>query len=121
MSQLNQQMTELLEELSQAITEKLFAVINDIPSGDRKTLKRLLLVYKVDSASYLDLLLNDGVNTELPTIVAIKVFITNVNEAAAEDLIMTVTSIGTFIQDKLGRQSLAATGQGDDTEDEGNN
>ena len=53
MTQLNQKMAELLDDISNAMTEKLMAIVGQMTPADKTKLEKLLIAYETDCSTSL--------------------------------------------------------------------
>lgn len=108
MTHLNQKMAELLDDISNALTEKLMAIISQITAADKTKLEKLLIAYEHDCSTYRELLIEDIIITELPELTTAQAFLPQIATAQATQIVAVATEIVAFVKDQIEGHDLAA-------------
>jgi hypothetical protein len=112
MSSHNQQMADLLDKMSSALTEKLMEVLPDLSAGDKARLEDQLATYEEDCSDYRELLATDQATTSLTDVVAMQRLLQRVGQADAADVIDLVEEVLEFIEDKFSSAGFATRSAG---------
>lgn len=108
MTQLNQKMAELLDDISNALTEKLMAIIGQITPADKAKLEKLLVAYESDCSTYRELLIEDIITTDLNELTTAQAFLPKIVTAGAAQIVGVATEVVAYVKDQIEGHDLAA-------------
>lgn len=108
MTQLNQKMAELLDDISNAMTEKLMAIVGQMTPADKTKLEKLLIAYETDCSTFRELLIEDIITTDLAELTAAEAFLPRIAAASSTEIVPVVTEVVNYIKDQIEGHDLAA-------------